>query len=82
MERLGVGSPSAHVAAVAIDRLPGPICRSSKSRTRSEIGAALALCKETVVTDAVEAIGQDVQEEAADELIAARRMRRVRPPRR
>ena len=44
--------------------------------------ASVALGEEAVVTDAMEAVGQDVEEKAADELVRASRMTRLRPPRR
>ena len=37
-----------------------------------DIGGAVAIGKQTVVADAVEAVGQDVDEEAADELIGGK----------
>ena len=52
----------------AIVRLPAALMFEQIPNT-SEVGVALALGEETVVTDAMEAVGQDVQEEAADELM-------------
>lgn len=36
---------------------------------QGELGGSLAVCKEAIVADAVKAIGQAVQQEAADELV-------------
>ena len=44
--------------------------------------ASVALGEEAVVTNAVETVGQNVQQETADELLGARHMARLRPARR
>ena len=46
------------------------------ARSRDVLGAS-AVGEETVVTDAVETVGQDVDEEAADELVAIKRHKLV-----
>ena len=74
-----MGSPSTGRRAVAgslaslgFKQIPSP----------REVEAALALGEEAVVTNAMEAVGQDVQQEASHELMRGRRMTRERPPRR
>jgi hypothetical protein len=46
------------------------------ARSRDVLGAS-AVGEETVVTDAVETVGQDVDEEAADELVGVKRHKLV-----
>ena len=46
--------------------------RFEKRPTALELLGAVAIGEEAVVTDAVEAVGEDVQQEAADELVRLR----------
>ena len=47
----------------------------SSSRQRASFCFAVAVAEEAVVADALEAIGQDVQQEAADEFVRVQRHR-------
>ena len=73
-----------HVAAAAraqrsgiwrVDRcvVPGRWCDSKQSAGVLEMGLAGGSCEQTVVADAVEPARQDVEEEAADELVGRER---------
>ena len=56
--------------------------RASQFTHAREILAPVALGEKTVVTDAVKAVGQDVQQKAADELVRGEPHDALRPPRR
>ena len=51
---------------------------ASSSRARAMLSAPSAFGEQAVVADAVEAVGQDVDEEAADELVGGERHRLYR----
>ena len=60
-------------------RLAGRSELKQAAHTRERLVVLVALGKEAVVTDAMEAVGQDVEEKATDELVArANRMTRGR----
>ena len=52
--------------------LSGEAARASSSRARAMLAGAAAAGEQAVVADAVEAVRQDVEQEAADELVACR----------
>ena len=48
-------------------------CGCQQSAAQVELGGAMAVGEEAIVADAMEAVGQGVQEEAADELVGVER---------
>ena len=75
----GAAAARAALGGALLDGILGPVWRAVPGRRRveqpaaeRELGGAVAVGEEAVVADAVEAVRQGVQQEAADELVGAR----------